>query len=160
MTEKNIFAYKLFLSLNISYFNFFFLWENRNPPPPEKSYLTLSLQPLSKSWGPGKLPFLKIWLKAQPPSGRNLVRGSTSSLPPTCRKGGGEYALCTCHSKTIFVSHKLHVHTTQYCSINRINSTPFKKVKQSDFGMSLQSLNNSKRKQKILSAPILTFHNF
>ena len=115
------------------------------PPPPEKSYLTLSRQPLSKSRGPGKPPFLKIQLEAQPPPGRNLVRGSTSPLP---LQKGGEYALCTCHSKTIFITHKLHVHVTQYCSINRINSTPFKKVKQSDFGMSLQSLNNSKRNEE------------
>ena len=49
MTEKNIFAYKLFLSLNISDFNYF-LCENCNPsPPPEK------VTP-SKS---------KIWLEAQ-----------------------------------------------------------------------------------------------
>ena len=33
MTEKNIFAYKLFLSLNISDFNLF-LGENCDPPPP------------------------------------------------------------------------------------------------------------------------------
>ena len=56
MTEKNIFSYKLFLSLNILDFNLF-LCENCNSPhrcpspPPEKSQAS---------------PFLKIWLQAQP----------------------------------------------------------------------------------------------
>ena len=36
MTEKNIFAYKLFLLLNISDFNLI-LCDNYNPPPPEKT---------------------------------------------------------------------------------------------------------------------------
>ena len=63
MTEKNIFAYKLFLSLNISDFNLF-LCENCNP-------CLIKVTPSfpatpSKSWGPVKPPFLKIWLKAQP----------------------------------------------------------------------------------------------
>ena len=40
MTEKNIFAYKHFLSLNISYFNLF-LCENCNPPA-ERKGCTLS----------------------------------------------------------------------------------------------------------------------
>ena len=31
MTEKNIFAYKLFLSLNISDFNLFFMWQLQSP---------------------------------------------------------------------------------------------------------------------------------
>ena len=31
MTEKNIFAYKLFSSLNISDFNFLFLWKLQHP---------------------------------------------------------------------------------------------------------------------------------
>ena len=31
MTEKNIFAYKLFSSLNISDFNFLFLWKLQRP---------------------------------------------------------------------------------------------------------------------------------
>ena len=39
MTEKNIFAYKLFSSLNISDFNFLFLWKLQ---PPLKN-VTLSL---------------------------------------------------------------------------------------------------------------------
>ena len=71
ITEKNIFAYKLFLSLNISDFNSF-LCENCTPP--EKSHPPPSNLP-SKSCGPVKPPppFLKIWLEAQPP----------------CKKGGG-----------------------------------------------------------------------
>ena len=47
MTEKNIFAYKLYLSLNISNFNSFFM---RKLQPPEKIHHPLSQQPPSKSW--------------------------------------------------------------------------------------------------------------
>ena len=54
MTEKNIFAYKLFLSLNISDFNLI-LCENCTPPP-EKRHPPLSQQPPSKSYGPVNLP--------------------------------------------------------------------------------------------------------
>ena len=38
VTEKNIFAYKLFLLLNISDFNFFFYVKIAPPLPPEKSH--------------------------------------------------------------------------------------------------------------------------
>ena len=63
MTEKNNFAYTLFLSLNISNFNVFYV---KIATPPEKSRPPLSQQPSSKSWGPVKPPpFLKIWLEAQ-----------------------------------------------------------------------------------------------
>ena len=41
MTEKNIFAYKLFLSLNNSDFNLFFLCGNCNPPSPLKKVTPL-----------------------------------------------------------------------------------------------------------------------
>ena len=71
MTEKNIFAYKLFLSLNISDFNLFFMWKLQLP---WKKSPPLSQQPPSKSWGPVKTP----------PFG-NLVGDST---PSPCRKGG------------------------------------------------------------------------
>ena len=37
MTEKNIFVYKLFLSLNISDFNIFFMWKLQ--PLPLKKYI-------------------------------------------------------------------------------------------------------------------------
>ena len=66
MTEKNIFAYKLYLSLNISDFNLFFMWKLE---PPWKKSPPLSQQPSSNSWGLVKPPppfFLKIWLEAQP----------------------------------------------------------------------------------------------
>ena len=43
MTDKNIFVYKLLLSLHISDFNLFFLCKNCNHP--EKSHLALSQQP-------------------------------------------------------------------------------------------------------------------
>ena len=55
MTEKNIFAYKLFVSINISDFTLYFMWQMQPPPhphPPEKSHPPLSQQPPSKSWGP------------------------------------------------------------------------------------------------------------
>ena len=65
MTQKNIFAYKLFLSLNISDFNLFFMWKLQSPLKkvtllfPSNSSLKVEIlsSPL----------FLKIWLEAQPP---------------------------------------------------------------------------------------------
>ena len=63
MTEKNIFAYKLYLSLNISDFNLFFMWKL------EKSHrLFPSNPPLTVEvlLSPPPPPFLKIWLEAQP----------------------------------------------------------------------------------------------
>ena len=66
MTEKNIFAYKLFLSLNISDFNYFYV---KIATPPLKKVTP------SKSWGPVK-----------PPLFENLVGGSTP--PPPAEKGG------------------------------------------------------------------------
>ena len=67
MADKNIFAYKLFLSLNISDFNFFYV---KVATHPEKSH------PLFPGNPPLKIevlsspppPFSKIWLEAQPPS--------------------------------------------------------------------------------------------
>ena len=59
MTEKNIFAYKLFLSLNISDFNLFFMWKLQ---PSWKKSPPLSQQPPSKSWGPVKSPHLFVSL--------------------------------------------------------------------------------------------------
>ena len=71
MTEKNIFAFKIFLSLNISDFNLFFMWQLQ---PPWKRSPPFSQQPPSKSWRPVK-----------PPLFENLVGGSTH---PSCRKRG------------------------------------------------------------------------
>ena len=61
MTEKNVFTYNFFLSLNVSDFNLFFC-ENCTPPP-EKSYPPLSQQHPSKSCSPVKHPtlFLNIF---------------------------------------------------------------------------------------------------
>ena len=64
MTEKNIFAYKLFLSINISDFNLF-LCENCNPP--RKIHPLFPSNPPLKVEVLSSLPhFLKIWLEAQP----------------------------------------------------------------------------------------------
>ena len=73
MTEKNIFAYKLFLSLIIWDFNLFFMWKLQ--PPWKRSPPSFPAIP-SRSWDPVKpAPF------------ENLVGGSTSSSP--WKKGGG-----------------------------------------------------------------------
>ena len=74
--KKNIFAYELFLSLNISDFNLFSC-ENCNPPW-KKSPPSFPATP-SKSWGPVK-----------PPLFENLVGVST----PLAERGGG-YPICT-----------------------------------------------------------------
>ena len=67
MTEKYVFVYKLFLSLNISDFSLFFY---------VKTATSLKkIHPLFPSNPPPKIgiltchpPFLKIWMEAQPPS--------------------------------------------------------------------------------------------
>ena len=64
MTKKNIFAYKLFFSVNISDFIFYVTIAT----PHEKGHPLFPTTP-SKSWGPVKPPFLKIWLKVQPLGG-------------------------------------------------------------------------------------------
>ena len=61
MTEENIFAYKLYLSLNISDFNLFFMWKLQ-PPPPEKSYPLFPNNPPLKVEVLSSPLFLKIWL--------------------------------------------------------------------------------------------------
>ena len=58
VTEKNIFGYKLFLSLNISDFN---LFDVKIATPPEKSHPPLSQQPPLKVDVLSSTPFLKIW---------------------------------------------------------------------------------------------------
>ena len=66
MTEKDIFAYKLFLSD----FNLFFMWKLNPPcPPPSwKKSPSLSKQPSSKSWVPVKFPpFWKFGWRLNPP---------------------------------------------------------------------------------------------
>ena len=65
MTEKNILAYKLFLSLNISYFNLF-LCENCNPCYKKVTNLFLRKTAL-KLRSCQTTPCLKIWLEAQLP---------------------------------------------------------------------------------------------
>ena len=72
MTEKNIFVYKLFLSVNISDFTFFVKIET-----PLKKVTPSFLATPSQSWGPFKPP---------PPIFENLVQGLTS--PPAEREVG------------------------------------------------------------------------
>ena len=81
MTEKNTFAYKLFLSSIISDCNLFFLGENCNPPPPppplpEKSCLLFPSNSL-----------LKVEA-CQASLFENLVGGSTQTLPPSPAETG------------------------------------------------------------------------
>ena len=61
--EKNIFVYKLFLSLNISDFSYVF---HKNTTLPEKGHPPVSQQHSSKNWGPVYSPLFE-----------NLVWGST-----------------------------------------------------------------------------------
>ena len=75
MAEKNIFASKLFLLLNISDFNFFFYVKICiHLPPLKKVTPSFSATPY-QSGGPVKPPFLKILFQVQPPT-------------PPSRKGG------------------------------------------------------------------------
>ena len=81
MTEKNIFADKLFV---IKYFRFQILFLCENCTPPEKSHSPLSQQPPSKGW-PVKLvpPFWKFGRRFNPPppppppQQKGWVRGCT-----------------------------------------------------------------------------------
>ena len=75
MTEKNIFAYKLFLSLNISDFNLF--------------YVEIAT-PLKK------VTPLEMLRSFQAPLFANLVGGPTPPPPPPGRKGGGESVPTMC----------------------------------------------------------------
>ena len=83
MTESNIFAYKLFLSLNILDFNLFFMWQLQ-PPPLKKvtsSFPATPLKKLRSCQAPPPLPptpFVKVWLEAHPPP-----------PPHPLQKGGG-----------------------------------------------------------------------
>ena len=83
ITERNIFAYKLFLSLNIS--DFIFYVKIANPPCPLKK-VTLLLP---------SNPLLKVEVLPSPAIFEILVGGSP---PPSQQKGGGGgcalYELC------------------------------------------------------------------
>ena len=78
MTEKIIFADKLFFAIKYFGFNLFFLCENCNPPLKKVAPLFPSNPTLKVKVLPSP-PFLKIWLEVQPP------------LPPAERgwEGGG-----------------------------------------------------------------------
>ena len=65
MTEKNIFVHKLFLSLNISDFNLFFMWKLQ-PPLKKVTPVFPSNPPLKVEILSSPL-FFKIWLEVQPP---------------------------------------------------------------------------------------------
>ena len=78
MTEKNIFAYKLFLSLNISDLNLFFMWKLHPIHFPSNSLLNVEVfsSPL----------FSKIWLEAHLPlqkaegGGAHITRHNSSTF--------------------------------------------------------------------------------
>ena len=65
----------------------YFLRENWNPPPPEKSPPLLSQQPLSKSWDPIKHPLFKKfgWRLTPPPPAE---RGGRCTLCNTIEFSG------------------------------------------------------------------------
>ena len=65
----------------------YFLRENGNPPPPEKSLPLLSQQPLSKSWDPIKHPLFKKfgWRLTPPPPAE---RGGRCTLCNTIEFSG------------------------------------------------------------------------
>ena len=90
MTEKNIFAYQLFLSD----FNFFCV-KIATPPPlkKEKSHPLFPSNPPLKDEVLSKPPFLKIWPEVQP-----------STPPPAERGEGGECTLCIIIIINIFIS--------------------------------------------------------
>ena len=76
MTEKKIFVCKLFLSLNISDFRFYFIFyvKTTTPNPPHPLKKITSLFPTSSP--------LKINVMSSPPLFENLVGGSTPLPPP------------------------------------------------------------------------------
>ena len=100
----NIFAYKPFLSFNIS--DFIFYVKIATPTPPKKSHPPLKVEVLSSQVP----PFLKIWLGAQ------------LTPPPSAERRGAHYAAA--HIQTAmqnmiltFVGgwvFKLHVFTWQF----------------------------------------------
>ena len=78
MTEKNIFAYKLFLSLNISHFNLFFI---RHLQLPLKKFTPFFPATPSKSWGSVEPPtFWKFGWRFNPPAERGEGRGVHTML--------------------------------------------------------------------------------
>ena len=96
MTEKNIFADKLFLSLIISDFRFYF-------------YVKIAL-PLKKviPLFPSNRP-LNVDLSSSSPLFENLVGGSTPPPPPS-RKGGCEGAHCALPILEMLIEHLGIIH--------------------------------------------------
>ena len=83
MTEKNTFAYKPFLSLNISDFNNFYV-KTATPLPPLKKVTSLfpSNSPLKVEALSSSLPLFENWLEVQPPPPPLLKIGGGSPPPP------------------------------------------------------------------------------
>ena len=74
ITEKNIFVYKIFLSLNISDFSLYFMWKLQ---PISKRSPTLSHQPSSENQGPVK-PMLfqnSVAVPTSPPQQKRVESG-------------------------------------------------------------------------------------
>ena len=92
MTEKNIFAYKLCLSLNIS--DFIFLSENCNSPPPKISHPLFPSNPLLKVEVLLTPPFWKSGWRFNPPIPSRRGEGvQTMGDEQNLKKGSNQYRL-------------------------------------------------------------------
>ena len=95
----------LFLSLNISDFNLFFMWKLQLPPEkitpsfPATSSKSLKVEVLSSP-----LPFLKIWVEVH--------------LPPPQPKGGVHYAICDGESPVILLAPAFLFYTLQRLTVS------------------------------------------
>ena len=83
MTKKNIFVYKLFLSLNILDLNLFFMWKLQ-PSSPSLEKVTC-LFPSN--------PPLKVQILSSPSFFENLVGCLMPPPPPPSRKEGGVHTM-------------------------------------------------------------------
>ena len=75
MTERNIFAYKLFFVIKYSRFYFIFYVKIATPPPEKRHPLFPRNHPLKVEILSSPPPFLKIWLEAQLPPPPRAERG-------------------------------------------------------------------------------------
>ena len=119
MKEKNIFAYKHFLSLNISDFSLFFLWKLQ---PPLKKVTPLSQQHPSKSWCPVKSLLFENLVGGSPPSllQKEGGRGAHYAIVLVLFHGEHFYGFSENDSRKCQKKEK-HIHFTTNISINTGN---------------------------------------